>query len=69
MSNSEITGFYLYVQNVMFVRAIKSYITRESTLLSFREGDIIKLTNRDMTLDKGEYFLSFKFNFCSHLGK
>ena len=38
----------------MFVRAIKSYLTRESTLLSFREGDIIKLTNRDMTLDKGE---------------
>ncbi|XP_022092441.1 unconventional myosin-XV-like [Acanthaster planci] len=29
-----------------YVRAIQDYITRESTLLSFRKGDIIKLNNK-----------------------
>ncbi|CAH1793641.1 unnamed protein product [Owenia fusiformis] len=36
-----------------YVRALKDYITRESTLLSFMKGDIIVLTNRDMYMDRG----------------
>lgn len=37
----------------IWVKAVKNYYTRESTLLSFEKGDLIKLTNRDMQLDKG----------------
>lgn len=40
-------------QDVMYVKAVKNYLTRESTLLSFVKGDIIKLTNKDMPLDQG----------------
>jgi len=37
----------------IYVRAIKNYVTREKTLLSFQVGDIIKLTKHDMPIDKG----------------
>ena len=49
-------------KNVMYVRAARSYVTRDHTLLSFQKGEVIKLTNKDMLLDRGEetinkYFL------------
>ena len=34
--------------------ATKDYVTRESTLLSFRRGDIIKLVETEMILDTGK---------------
>ncbi|ELU02236.1 hypothetical protein CAPTEDRAFT_227847 [Capitella teleta] len=40
-------------RDVMYVKATRNYRTRESTLLSFARGDVIKLTNKDMTLDRG----------------
>ncbi|KAK6169157.1 hypothetical protein SNE40_020262 [Patella caerulea] len=36
-----------------FVVALRDYITRESTLLSFKRGDIIKLMDPEMHLDQG----------------
>ncbi|GFR82922.1 myosin-XV, partial [Elysia marginata] len=36
-----------------YVVAIKDYITRESTLLSFKRGDIIKLMDPEMDLESG----------------
>ena len=42
------------LQNAMYVRAVKSYKTKDSTLLSFDKGDLIKLTNKNMTLDRGK---------------
>ncbi|XP_006816888.2 unconventional myosin-XVB-like, partial [Saccoglossus kowalevskii] len=36
-----------------YVRAIADYITKESTLLSFRKGDIIKLTAKQENLENG----------------
>ncbi|PVD39191.1 hypothetical protein C0Q70_01819 [Pomacea canaliculata] len=36
-----------------FVVAVKDYITRESTLLSFKNGDIIKLMDPEMNLERG----------------
>nr|XP_034311051.1 unconventional myosin-XV isoform X10 [Crassostrea gigas] len=36
-----------------YVIAIKEYITRESTLLSFRRNDIIKLLDPEMVLEEG----------------
>lgn len=45
--------------------AVKDYLTRESTLLSFKHGDIIKLMDPEMNLERGEctevYFMYF---FC-----
>ncbi|XP_064628723.1 unconventional myosin-XV-like isoform X2 [Lineus longissimus] len=43
-------------KGTVYVRAIKDYVTRESTLLSFKRGDIIKVTNKDMHLDRGWLF-------------
>lgn len=37
-----------------YVRAVKDYVTRESTLLSFTKGEYIRLTHKDTTLDKGK---------------
>ena len=37
--------------------ATKDYITRESTLLSFKRGDIIKLMDAD--LEDGKYLFHF----------
>ncbi|XP_038064735.1 unconventional myosin-XV-like [Patiria miniata] len=39
-----------------YMRAIQDYITRESTLLSFRKGDIIKLTARHPAADSDWLF-------------
>ncbi|XP_076459661.1 unconventional myosin-XV-like isoform X2 [Babylonia areolata] len=36
-----------------FVVAVKDYLTRESTLLSFRRGDIVKLMDPEMNLERG----------------
>ncbi|GBM19266.1 hypothetical protein AVEN_259857-1 [Araneus ventricosus] len=37
-----------------YVRAVADYVTREATLLSFRENDIIRVVkNRNLHLDKG----------------
>ncbi|GFR27033.1 unconventional myosin-XV [Trichonephila clavata] len=39
-----------------YVRAVADYVTRESTLLSFRENDIIRVVkNRNLHLDKAVY--------------
>ncbi len=64
----------IFPQNVMYVRAIKNYRTRESTLLHFEKGNIIKLTNRNMTMDRGadqshaciSQLEIFKLNECFH---
>lgn len=34
--------------------AVKDYVTRESTLLSFKKGDIVKLMDPEMNLESGE---------------
>ncbi|KAL8573674.1 hypothetical protein ACOMHN_007227 [Nucella lapillus] len=36
-----------------FVEAVKDYLTRESTLLSFKRGDIVKLMDPEMNLERG----------------
>ncbi|KAK7013629.1 hypothetical protein SK128_022807 [Halocaridina rubra] len=36
-----------------FVRAVADYVTRESTLLSFKKGDIIRVTSQDRYGDSG----------------
>jgi myosin-15 len=55
-------------QGTVYVRAIKDYITRESTLLSFKKGDIIKVTNKDMHLDRGEYSYCIRvYRVCSRI--
>ncbi|KAK7507605.1 hypothetical protein BaRGS_00001540, partial [Batillaria attramentaria] len=36
-----------------FVVAVKDYLTRESTLLSFKRGDIVKLMDPEMSLERG----------------
>ncbi|GAB6020238.1 Unconventional myosin-XV [Chamberlinius hualienensis] len=36
-----------------FVRAVADYVTRESTLLSFNRGDIIRVIHRNKYLEKG----------------
>ena len=48
---------FLLSQSNKYVMATKDYITRESTLLSFKKGDIIKLMDAD--LDDG---MSVVFN-------
>lgn len=40
-------------RDTQYMRAIQDYITRESTLLSFMKGDIIKLTTRHSATDSG----------------
>lgn len=46
-----LSGFF--VQGNKFVVAVKDYLTRESTLLSFKRGDIVKLMDPEMFLEKG----------------
>ena len=41
----------------MYVRAVRSYVTRESTLLSFEVGDVITLTDSGVTPDVGKLSL------------
>lgn len=41
------------MQGNKFVVALKDYLTRESTLLSFKRGDIVKLMDPEMNLEKG----------------
>jgi hypothetical protein len=36
------------------VVASKDYITRESTLLSFRKGDVVKLLDAEIPLERGK---------------
>lgn len=36
-----------------FVVAVKDYLTRESTLLSFKRGDMVKLMDPEMNLERG----------------
>lgn len=47
--------FAICLQGNKFVVAVKDYITRESTLLSFKNGDIIKLMDPEMNLERGVY--------------
>ena len=42
------------LQGNKFVIAVKDYITRESTLLSFKRNDIIKLLDPEMVLEEGK---------------
>lgn len=37
-----------------YVISMKDYITRESTLLSFKRGDIIKLVDAEIPMEDGE---------------
>ena len=37
-----------------YVRAVADYVTRESTLLSFRKGDVILVVHNEQYVDKGE---------------
>ena len=39
-----------------YVVAVRDYITRESTLLSFKRGDIIKLMDPEMNLESGMFY-------------
>ncbi|XP_071797205.1 unconventional myosin-XV-like isoform X2 [Asterias amurensis] len=43
-------------RDTQYMRAIQDYITRESTLLSFMKGDIIKLTTRHSATDSDWLF-------------
>ena len=36
-----------------YVKAVADYVTRESTLLSFRKGDVIRIVNNEQYIDKG----------------
>ena len=36
------------------MRAVANYVTRESTLLSFRKGDIIQVVRDEQYVDKGK---------------
>ena len=36
-----------------YVRAVADYVTRESTLLSFRTGDVIHIVHNEQYVDKG----------------
>ncbi|ESN99629.1 hypothetical protein HELRODRAFT_176799 [Helobdella robusta] len=42
-----------FKENTVYVKAIASYQTSESLLLSFKRGDIIKLTNKDQAVQEG----------------
>ena len=46
--------------------ATKDYITRESTLLSFKRGDIIKLMDADLE-DGNVYHIRLSVSFLTHL--
>lgn len=49
------------LQGNKYAMAVKDYITRESTLLSFRRNEIIKLLDPEMALEEGEQkFLNLK---------
>jgi len=39
-----------------YVRAVADYVTRESTLLSFRKGDVIHIVHNEQYVDKGWMF-------------
>jgi len=39
-----------------YVRAVADYVTRESTLLSFRKGDVIQIVHNEQYVDKGWMF-------------
>lgn len=36
------------------MRAVADYVTRESTLLSFRKGDVIRVVRDEQYVDKGK---------------
>ena len=40
------------------MRAVADYITRESTLLSFRKGDVIHIVHNEQYVDKGNLYSS-----------
>jgi len=44
---------FYYLQVHKYVVVSKDYITRESTLLSFRKGDVIKLLDAEIPLERG----------------
>ena len=44
-----------------YVVAVRDYITRESTLLSFKRGDIIKLMDPEMNLESGMFLFTIDF--------
>ena len=37
------------------MRAVADYVTRESSLLSFRKGDVIRVIRDEQYVDKGNY--------------
>ena len=46
---------FLCVQEPLeYVRAVADYVTRESTLLSFRKGDVIRVVRDEQYVDKGK---------------
>ena len=49
------------------MRAVADYVTRESTLLSFRKGDVIHIVHNEQYVDKGNlFFLLFYFSLNHH---
>lgn len=48
-----LSGIYLQ-EPLEYVRAVANYVTRESTLLSFRKGDVIQVVRDEQYVDKGK---------------
>lgn len=49
-------------QEHRYVISIKDYITRESTLLSFRRGDVIRIIDPEMKIEEGEFENKFSIS-------
>ena len=48
------TNVFFFQEPLEYVRAVANYITRESTLLSFRKGDVIQVVRDEQYVDKGK---------------
>jgi hypothetical protein len=47
-------SFFVVQEPLEYVRAVADYVTRESTLLSFRKGDVIRVVRDEQYVDKGK---------------